>query len=180
MALKLCYLLSKFQNASSRERNYLFLYCKWNTVKHSQIGRPSIVSQFPSHSIVSTAATFVKANRFSAHEQQRESIGKVEVSLREIRDHLISTVPGLRKHGISASSVACLMQPPRHGTRGSVRYKELVAPRAPLLFQVYKYPFMWKTVQQQARIPISMWRFIVKETLVKQCHVLPTLMAMSR
>ena len=89
------------------------------------------MSQFPSHSIVSTAATFVKANRFSAHERQRESIGKVEVSLREIRDHLISTVPGLRKHGISASSVACLMQPPRHGTRGSVRYKELVAARAP-------------------------------------------------
>ena len=61
---------------------------------HSQIGRPSLLSQFPS--IVSTAASFVKANGFSAHEQRRESIGKVGVSLREIRDHVLSSVPGLK------------------------------------------------------------------------------------
>lgn len=50
---------------------------------HSRIGKPSLVSQFPS--IVSTAASFVKANGFSAHERHRESIGKVGVSLTEIR-----------------------------------------------------------------------------------------------
>ena len=74
---------------------------------HNRTGRPSLVTQFPS--IVSTATAFVKANGFSAHERRRESTGKVGVSLREIREHLLSTVPGLKGRGISISSVARLM-----------------------------------------------------------------------
>ena len=95
----------------------------------NQIGRPSLVTQFPS--IVSTVTAFVTANGFSAHERRRESIGKVGVSLREIREHLLSTVPGLRGRGISTSSVARLIQPPRRGTIASSRYKGLVAARVP-------------------------------------------------
>ena len=130
MALKLCYLLIKFQKSSHKkpsEKETTFLSTASGT--YSQIGIPSLVSQFPS--IVSTAASFVKANGISAHERCRESIGKVGVSLREIRKHLLSTVPGLKKHGISAGSVARLMQPPRHGTRASLRYKGQVAARVP-------------------------------------------------
>ena len=70
-------------------------------VTHNRMGRPSLVTQFPS--IVSTATAFVKANGFSAHERRRESTGKVGVSLREIREHLLSTVPGLKGRGISIS-----------------------------------------------------------------------------
>ena len=126
-ALLLVDQVPKSSHKKPSEKETTFLSTASGT--HSQIGRPSLVSQFPS--IVSTAASFVKANGFSAHERRRESIGKVGVSLREIREHLLSTVPGLKKHGISASSVARLMQPPRHGTRASLRYKGQVAARVP-------------------------------------------------
>ena len=106
-ALLLVDQVPKSSHKKPSEKKTTFLSTASGT--HSQIGRPSLVSQFPP--IVSTAASFVKANGFSAHERRRESIGKVGVSLREIREHLLSTVPGLKKHGTSASSVAHLMQP---------------------------------------------------------------------
>lgn len=53
------------------------------------------------------------------------------MSLRENREHLLSTVPGLRGRGISTSSVTRLMQPPRRGTIASSRYKGLVTARVP-------------------------------------------------
>ena len=40
-------------------------------------------------------------------------------------------VPGHRSHGLSVSSVARLMQPPRRGTIASSQYKGLVAARVP-------------------------------------------------
>ena len=95
----------------------------------SPTGRPSLVSKFPT--IVSSAVSFIKANGYSAHERRREQVGKVGISLHEIREHLLSTVPGLRSQGISISSVARLMQPPRRGTVASTRYKGLVAARVP-------------------------------------------------
>ena len=95
----------------------------------SQPGRPSLISKFPS--IVSVATSFIKANGFSAHERRREQVGKVGVSLREIREHLLATVTGLRSHRRSVSSVARLMQPPQCGTIASSRYKGLVAARVP-------------------------------------------------
>ena len=80
---------------------------------------------------MSSTVSFVKANGFSAHERRRESIGKVGVSLGEIREHLLHTVPGLRERGFSGTSVARLMQPPRRGTIASSRYKGLLAARVP-------------------------------------------------
>ena len=67
----------------------------------------------------------------AAHERRREQVGKAGVSLREIREHLLATVPGLRSHGLSVSSVARLMQPLRRGTIASSRYKALVTARVP-------------------------------------------------
>ena len=84
------------------------------------MGRPSLVSKFPT--IVSISTSFIKANGYSAHERRREEVGKVDVSLQEIRAHLLSTVPGLRSHGISLNSVAHLMQPPQHGRISSSIY----------------------------------------------------------
>eukprot|EP00731_Ephydatia_muelleri_P006878 Em0003g1126a len=73
-------------------------FCLLLVGTHSQIGRPSLVSQFPS--IVSTAASFVKANGFSAHERRRESIGKpprhgTRASLR-YKGQVAARVPGKR------------------------------------------------------------------------------------
>lgn len=85
-----------------------------------------MVSKFPD--IVLCATTFIKANGFSAHERRREEVGKVGVSLHEIR---VANVPNLKSHGISLSSVAHLLEPPRHGTIASKRYKGLVAARVP-------------------------------------------------
>lgn len=99
------------------------------TAGTSVLGRPSLVSKFPE--IVLCATSFIKANGFSAHERRREEVGKVGVSLHEIRDHLLANVPNLKSHGISLSSVARLLEPPRHGTIASKRYKGLVAARVP-------------------------------------------------
>lgn len=93
----------------------------------NKVGRPSLVSQFPE--IVRAATSFVKANGYRAHERRRKQSGKVGVSLREIRDHLVSTVPGLNT--ISINSVARLMQPPRRGTVAGTRYRGVVEARVP-------------------------------------------------
>ena len=77
---------------------------------HNPMGRPSLVSKFPT--IVSVATSFIKANGYSVHEHRREEVGKVGVSLQEIKEHILSTVPGLRSHGIGVCSVARPMQPP--------------------------------------------------------------------
>ena len=95
----------------------------------STVGRPSIVSKFPG--IVKAATDFIKANGFSAHERRREETGKIGVSIAEIREHLLSNVPGLREHGISSSAVSRLLEPPHRGTIASTRYKGLVSARVP-------------------------------------------------
>ena len=95
----------------------------------SVLGRPSLVSKFPE--IVQCSTSFIKANGFKAHERRREGVGKVGVSLREIRDHLMASIPNLKSHGISLNSVARLMEPPQRGTIASRRYKGFVAARVP-------------------------------------------------
>ena len=59
----------------------------------NKIGRLSLASQFPE--IVSATTSFIKANGYGAHERRREQSGKVGVSLQEIKDHLVTTFPGL-------------------------------------------------------------------------------------
>ena len=68
----------------------------------SVLGRPSLVSKFPE--IVQCSTSFIKAIGFKAHERRREGVGKVGVSLREIRDHLIASIPNQKSHGISLNS----------------------------------------------------------------------------
>ena len=51
------------------------------------------------------------------------------MTISEICDHLLATVPKLKYHSISKANVACLTEPPRHGTIASKRYKGLIAAR---------------------------------------------------
>ena len=92
-------------------------------------GRPSLVSKFPE--IVPNAMAFIKQHGYRAHERWRQEVGKVGVTISEIRDHLLATVPKLKDHGISKASVERLMEPPRHGTSASKRYMGLIAAKAP-------------------------------------------------
>lgn len=48
------------------------------------------------------------------------------VSLSNIRDHLLESVPDLKERGISVHSIARLMQPPRRKTIAAKRYKGLI------------------------------------------------------
>ena len=92
-------------------------------------GRPSLVSKFPE--IVPNAMAFIKQHGYRAHERRRQEVGKVGVTISEILDHLLATVPNVKDHGISKASVARLMKPPRCGTIASKRYKRLIAAKVP-------------------------------------------------
>ena len=53
------------------------------------------------------------------------------VSLKNIRDHVLKVVPGLRDVGIGRDSIHLLMKPPRKNTVRASRYKSLVDARVP-------------------------------------------------
>lgn len=91
-------------------------------------GQPSIVSKFPN--IVDVAAEFVKHSGFSAHCRRRTATGYSSgVTVAEIREHLLSEVPGLKEHGISLTTTRRLFQPPNKSNRASRRYQGLVDAR---------------------------------------------------
>ena len=98
---------SNFFSVHKRDSKKTTTSSSTTCAEFNPMGRPTLVSKFPT--IVSVATSFIKANGYSVHERRREEVGKVGVSLQEIREHLLSTVPGLRSYGISLSSVARLM-----------------------------------------------------------------------
>ena len=82
------------------------------------------MSKFPG--LIECATEFNKQHVFSAYSRRREETGMVGVSLNQIRDHLIQNNPSLKAHGISISTVTCLMEPPRPGIVSARRYKGLI------------------------------------------------------
>ena len=89
-------------------------------------GRRSLISKFPE--VVPNA---MAQHGYRAHERRRQEVEKVGVTISEILDHLLATVPNLKDHGISKASVVRLMEPPRCGTIASKRYKRLIAAKVP-------------------------------------------------
>ena len=63
-------------------------------VKRPRKGRPAIHEEFPE--IVPVASRFIEGSGFKAHRRRQEEIATCGSSLPEIRDHLLSSVPGLR------------------------------------------------------------------------------------
>lgn len=94
-----------------------------------KVGRPSLVTKFPG--IIECTTEFIKQHGFSAHSHRCNETGGVGVSLVQIRDHLMQTIPGLKEHGLSKHAVAHLMEPPRRGTVAAKRYQGLVKARVP-------------------------------------------------
>ena len=93
-------------------------------------GRTSILLIFPD--IPHIATEFIKASGFKAQEKRREStITSCGVSLRDIREHLIKEIPGLRKHGISETSARYLFNPVNKRKFTEARYKSMIDAAVP-------------------------------------------------
>ena len=91
----------------------------------SKCGRPTHVRKFP-HFV-----EFIKHHGFAAHNCRREEVGTSGVTLDEIQKHLLETVPGLKKMGISKHTIARIIEPPRKATMAASRYKSLVKAQVP-------------------------------------------------
>ena len=88
-------------------------------------GQPSLVSKFPT--IVEEASSFIKQHGFSAHHRRwTETSNSSGVTIVDVRKHLLETIPGLKEHGISESTVSRLFHAPNLHRTASSRYTGLV------------------------------------------------------
>ena len=58
-------------------------------------GRPPLRSFYPN--IVDTAKAFIEGNRFKAHRRRQEDTGTCGSTLKQIKEHLLHTVPDLNQ-----------------------------------------------------------------------------------
>ena len=73
-------------------------------------GRKPIEDKFPD--IATIATEFIKANGFKAQERRRSTtFQSCGVTIKELRDYLLETVPGLKEHGLGNTTVRYLFQP---------------------------------------------------------------------
>ena len=94
------------------------------TIK-SKKGRQSIVDKFPMIPIVATE--FIKRNLFKAQEKRRDDdFVSCGVSVDEVKQHLLKTIPGLADFGLSRNTVRYLFKPVHRSRNSSKRYKGCV------------------------------------------------------
>ena len=90
-----------------------------------RLGRQPLWLKYPE--IVPSATDFIKQQSFAAHARRHESTGTgTGVTLRDLKQHLLDTVPGLKEHGISVDTVHHLMVAPRKNSSRADRYKVLI------------------------------------------------------
>ena len=98
-------------------------------------GAPARHIQYPifcQNVLVAEATLFIRSHSFSAQSRRRTGTAtSLGVTLQQLRDHLLKTVPGLASAGISRSTVHRLMLPPRKGTTAAKSYKGLIQARVP-------------------------------------------------
>ena len=88
-------------------------------------GRKPLYMKFPS--LVQSATDFIKSHSFEAHNRRRETTGTgTGVALKDLQQHLLQNVPGLKEHGISRDTIHHLMIPPRKSNRQSIRYAGVI------------------------------------------------------
>ena len=93
-------------------------------------GRKCKHEKFPL--LVQTVLDYLREHSFSAQERRRNNVATSSgVSLKNIRDHVLEKVEGLKKDGISRQTVAHLMLAPRRKTRNAKLYKGLIKARVP-------------------------------------------------
>lgn len=100
-------------------------------------GRKPLSQKFPT--LVKVATEFIKQHSFAAHGRRRETTGTgTGVSLEDIRQHLLATIPGLKEHGICKDTVHHLMVAPRAKTIRAERYKGIVDAKIPAKRNQYR------------------------------------------
>ena len=88
---------------------------------HKKRGQPSIVSKFPT--IPEVVTEFLKTNGFKAQERRRDDdFRSCGVSIEEIRQHLLKTVPNLADYGISNNTIRYLFVPVNKERLSAKRY----------------------------------------------------------
>ena len=94
-------------------------------------GRKSILEKFPDIPFIATE--YIKSCGFKAQERRRNStITACGVSVKDIRNHLHKSVPGLKEcGGISESTVRYLFKPVRKGTFAAEQYKSVIDAAVP-------------------------------------------------
>lgn len=94
-------------------------------------GRIPLYIKFPS--LVDCATKFIKEHSYTAHVRRRETTGTgVGVTLKDIQEHLLENVPGLKNSGgIHRDTIHRLTVAPRKNTIRSHRFKGLIDARVP-------------------------------------------------
>ena len=93
-------------------------------------GQKSIVEKFPT--IPDVATEFIKRNGFKAQEKRRDDdFVSCGVSVDEVRQHLLKTIPGLVEHGLCINTVRYLFKAVNKSRSSSKRYTGLVDCRVP-------------------------------------------------
>ena len=92
------------------------------------VGQPSLVLKFPE--IVPEATEFLKQHSFAAECRRRSDTSYSSgVTMSQIREHLIKTIPGLKEYSLSLSTTQRLFQAPDSRFTSSSCYKGFIATR---------------------------------------------------
>ena len=93
-------------------------------------GRPARHKEFPT--LVKSAKDFIEAHGFSAQSRRRSDVATSSgVTLKQVQDHLLDNVEGLKLKGININTVHRLMVPPNKKHRSSKLFKSLIQARVP-------------------------------------------------
>ena len=94
-------------------------------------GRVPFHTKFPG--LVECATNFIKEHSFLAQSRRRSTtITGTGVGLKDIQNHLLESIPGLKEQGgISLDTIHHLMVPPRKNSTRARRYKKLIDAKVP-------------------------------------------------
>ena len=101
------------------------------------VGQPSLVLKFPE--IVPEATEFLKQHSFAAECRRRNDTSYSSgVTVSQIREHLIKTIPGLKEHGLSLSTTRRLFQAPDSRFTPRSSYKGFIKARVGVKDNFYR------------------------------------------
>lgn len=81
--------------------------------------------EFPQ--LVEEVRKFLELHGCAAQSRRRSDVANsLGVTLEDLRQHLLSVIPGLKQSGLSRTTVHELLTPPRMKTRNAKRYKNLI------------------------------------------------------
>ena len=94
-------------------------------IKKKNVEKPSLFLKFPE--IVPEATKFLKQHRFTAEYRRRiDTSYSSGITMSQIREHLIKTIPSLKEYDVSLSTTRRLFQAPDSCFTSSSRYKGLL------------------------------------------------------